>query len=248
MSDRSFDLSADLSAVSAPHLRFSVPLTLRIQRFAQAIADQLETPIIAEQAYRNILAVYAANFYCQCMNLETNLGASLAAWSPALHVLQNYACLSVVGLGEVECCPIAPETDLIELSWEALGRRAAYLAIELNLQEAQAHLIGFLPYPIPRLTQRADWLTLDAFLDAVYPAFLDRVSTSSSYEDGYEDQIEDEGVLEGDRHESEMERSTYSKYGKHSHSRYDLSQRAAEDQSQYRSQPNPDINSFDYDN
>jgi len=52
--------------------------------------------------------------------------------------------LVVKGKGKVECCPVMPGEDFIEISEEVLSDRIGYLFVEINAEMFEAKVLGFL--------------------------------------------------------------------------------------------------------
>src|SRR4028119_1342757 len=95
-------------------LTFTVPLTLEAHRIAQQFHKHQSNPKKAKQVYLNTLAVYAVNFYLNCLGIETAHSAS-DSWNPAMRTLANIADLEVRDLGKLECRPVLPEAKICDV-------------------------------------------------------------------------------------------------------------------------------------
>lgn len=125
-------------------LTFTVPLTLEAHRIAQQFHKHQSNPKKAKQVYLNTLAVYAVNFYLNCLGIETEHSAS-DSWNPAMQTLANIADLEVKGLGKLECRPVLPEAKICDVPPEVMSARIGYVAVRLDQSLTEATLLGFLP-------------------------------------------------------------------------------------------------------
>jgi hypothetical protein len=125
-------------------LTFTVPLTLEAHRIAQEFHKQQSNSKKAKQVYLNTLAVYAVNFYLQCLGIETDLEAS-NSWNPIMQSLANIADLEVKNLGKLECRAVLPEANVCYVPPEVLDARIGYVAVRLDQSLTEAMLLGFLP-------------------------------------------------------------------------------------------------------
>lgn len=94
------------------------------------------------QVYLNTLAVYAVNFYCQCMDVETNLEDS-DSWNSALRSLMDVSDLIVKDWGRLECRPVLPGDRICHVPPESRQDRVGYVVVEINREINQAKLLGF---------------------------------------------------------------------------------------------------------
>ncbi|NEO71769.1 DUF1822 family protein [Moorena sp. SIO3H5] len=123
-------------------LRFSVPLTRDAYQLAETFSREQHEPDKAQQVYLNTLAVYAVNFYCQCIEVETDLKGS-DSWNSVLRSLMDVADLLVKDWGKLECRPVLPGELFCNLPPESQQDRVGYVVVEINEQTNQATLLGF---------------------------------------------------------------------------------------------------------
>ena len=51
--------------------------------------------------------------------------------------------LVVRGKGKVECCPVMPGEDFIEITEEVLSDRIGYVFVEINAEMSEGKVLGF---------------------------------------------------------------------------------------------------------
>ncbi|NET59665.1 MAG: DUF1822 family protein [Symploca sp. SIO2E6] len=130
-----------MTNLTAP-LKFYVPLTKDAYQIAETFRKEQHQPEKAKQVYLNTLAVYAVNFYLQCMEVETSLEAS-DSWNLALRSLMDVADLLVKYWGRLECRPVLPNAKICYLPPETREDRVGYLVVEINEATNLATLLGF---------------------------------------------------------------------------------------------------------
>ncbi|NEP01006.1 MAG: DUF1822 family protein [Symploca sp. SIO2E9] len=123
-------------------LKFSVPLTKEAYQVAEKFSREQHEPDKAEQIYLNTLAVYAVNFYLQCMEVESDLTGS-DSWNLALRSLMDVSDLVVKGWGKLECRPVLPNAQICHVPPESRQERVGYVVVEINQSINQAKLLGF---------------------------------------------------------------------------------------------------------
>jgi hypothetical protein len=123
---------------------FTMPITFKQRQIAEQFQVQHSQPDRQLQIYRNILAVLAVNYYCQCLEIPTDLGNS-ESWNPIIQSLADIADLLLPGIGQLECRPVEWDATVVEISPEVWGNRIAYVIIALNSAYTEAKLLGFLP-------------------------------------------------------------------------------------------------------
>ncbi len=146
-------------------LSFNVPITQTMRLRATEVSQYQGQPDKSKQVYRNILAVLAVDYYCQCMGIETRLSSS-NVWNPAWQALANSADLELANLGRVECCAVALTSGKVAIAKEAQADKIGYLAVALDEASQEAILLGFRERLIGEEEQFAlqDWHDLEAFL------------------------------------------------------------------------------------
>lgn len=123
---------------------FSVPLALTAHGQADRFRRSQKTPQKGKQVYLNTLAVYAVNFYLQCLGFETELEKG-DSWNPSLQTLMDVADLTVKPYGKIECRPVLPQATTLCIPPEVWEGRISYIAVRLNASLREATLLGFLP-------------------------------------------------------------------------------------------------------
>jgi hypothetical protein len=123
---------------------FSVPLALAAHSQADQFRRYQTNPQKGKQVYLNTLAVYAVNFYLQCLGFETELEAS-DSWNPTLQTLMDTADLMLKSYGKIECRPVLPKTNTVCIPPEVWEGRISYFAVGLNESLREATLLGFTP-------------------------------------------------------------------------------------------------------
>lgn len=124
-------------------LRIQVPLTWSAHRRAQQFAQCQTNSQKAKQVYLNTLAIYAVDFHLQCLGFETDLNKSEST-DAIMQMLLDVADLDVKNLGRIECRPVLPNQETVEIPADVWEDRIAYIAVQLNESLTEATLLGFL--------------------------------------------------------------------------------------------------------
>jgi Protein of unknown function (DUF1822) len=122
----------------------TIPLTLKDRDLAQRFKSQQPNSQKADQVYYQTLAILAVNYYCQWLEIETDLD-SPESWNPIIKVLSNSADLTLKNLGKIECLPILPGDNRVQVPPEALTDRIGYIVVQLSDDFRQGNLLGFVP-------------------------------------------------------------------------------------------------------
>lgn len=122
-------------------ITFTVPLSFEAHEIAQQWGKQ-SSPKKFKQVYLNTLAVYAVDYYLRCMGFETDWPVSDSR-NPLMLKLMDVADLYVKQVGKIECCPVLPDADACQISYDAWGDRIGYIAVQLDQSLRQATLLGF---------------------------------------------------------------------------------------------------------
>jgi hypothetical protein len=122
---------------------FTVPLALSAHSQAEKLRRYQSHPQKAKQVYLNTLAVYAVNFYLQCRGFETDWDKSDSC-NPAMQILMNVADLVVKNHGKLECRPVLPNAESVNIPAEVWEERIGYVAVQLSESLREATLLGFL--------------------------------------------------------------------------------------------------------
>ena len=157
-------------------LTFTIPLSFEAHSLAEQYRQQHTQPQKAKQVYLNTLAMYAMDFYCRCMGFETDWETSDTK-NPLMQKFLDVADLNVERfgqlIGKLECRPVLPDAEVLEVPPEAWDDRIAYVAVQLNQSLKQAVVLGFAPsaahqqgiIPLGKLRSLAD-----------FPAYLSEIS------------------------------------------------------------------------
>jgi len=124
-------------------LAITVPLSTANRGQAEAFAQHQSSSAKQDRVYRNTLAVSAVNYYLQLQQFSTDL-ESCNSWSIPNQFCEDAADLMVVGLGKVECRPIASLDEPLSLPPEVWLDRIGYIAVHLNADFTEATLLGFI--------------------------------------------------------------------------------------------------------
>lgn len=148
---------------------FSVPLTSEAYRVAKQFQSQHKNPRKANQVYLNILAVYAVEFYCRCLEIETDIQAS-DSFDLTEQTLMDVADLELTNLGKIECRPVLPDAEYFQIPAETWEERIGYLVVEIDDDSREATLLGFYPQ-VNSLEMVGEKVSLDDILPLL--SFLD---------------------------------------------------------------------------
>lgn len=96
----------------------------------------------AEQVYLNTLAVYAVNYYLQCLGFETDWTQS-DSWDSMMQTFLDVADLVVKNYGKLECRPVLPDAEMVYVPEEVWQGRIGYVAVQLDESLQEATLLGF---------------------------------------------------------------------------------------------------------
>ena len=173
---------------TAEPLTFTVLLSFEAHSLAQQHCRHHIQSEKTKQVYFNTLARYAVDFYCQCMGLETDLETS-NTHNPFIEKFMDVADLNVKRLGKLvgklECRPVLPNADVLEVPPDAWNERIGYVAVQLNQSLKQAILLGFTPsvahqkgiIPLDELRSLSDFPTyLSEFSQVPEPPSLQLVN------------------------------------------------------------------------
>lgn len=157
---------------TAESLTFKVLLSFEAHALAQQHRRQHNQPQKAKQVYLNNLARYAVDFYCRCMGWETELEAS-DSHHPLMQKFMDVADLNVKHLGQLECRPVLPNSEVMKVPPEAWNNRIGYVAVQLNSSLKEAILLGF----VPSVTHHNGIIPLSELRSlADFPAYLSEFS------------------------------------------------------------------------
>ncbi|MDF0554937.1 DUF1822 family protein [Kamptonema sp. UHCC 0994] len=163
-------------------LTFTVPLSFEAHALAQDYCQQQSNPQKAKQVYLNTLAVYATNYYLQCMGFETNWEASDSR-IPLMVKLLDIADLDVNQLGKIECRPVLPDAKSCQIPPDVWQDRIGYVAVQLNQSLKEATLLGFTKTATAEISLN-QLQTLDNFLSYLNQLHAQKVVNFSNWFQG----------------------------------------------------------------
>jgi Protein of unknown function (DUF1822) len=106
------------------------------------ILDRSESLKQDRQIYLNSLALYAADWYLQCLQFETQHDRSEDWW---IQYLSKSAALEICKIGKIECIPVMENSSTVMLSKDVEIDRVGYLFVRLNEALTSAEILGFSP-------------------------------------------------------------------------------------------------------
>ncbi|RUS93603.1 hypothetical protein DSM106972_095930 [Dulcicalothrix desertica PCC 7102] len=142
-------------------LHFQVSLTAQAFHFARQLSGKQKDLDKSRQVYLNTLAVYAVNFYCQYLEVETDLEHS-DSWNSLSHLLLDAADLEITGVGKLECRPVLPGAKTVKIPPSVWNERIGYVVVEIDESSKSATLLGFVKeviteeLPLSKLQSLAD--------------------------------------------------------------------------------------------
>ncbi len=123
-------------------LTFTVPLSWEAHSIAQRCRSDQGFTQNTKRIYLNTLAVYAVDYYLKCLGFKTNLKES-ESQNAITPYFNDVADLLIQSLGKLECRPVLPHEQLLQIPWEARMNRIGYLAVQLSQSLKQAEILGF---------------------------------------------------------------------------------------------------------
>ena len=120
----------------------TIPLSLKDRDLAQRFKNQQPNSQKADQVYYQTLAILAVNYYCQWLEIETDLDSD-DSWNPIIKLLSNSDHLTLKNIGKIECLPILPGDNRVQVPPEALADRIGYIVVQLSDDFRQGNLLGF---------------------------------------------------------------------------------------------------------
>jgi hypothetical protein len=150
-----------------PQLTVTLPLTSSTRDTAAQFAQQQPTSEKAEQVHLNTLAVCAVNDYCQMLGINANLTAG-DSWHPLKRLAANLADLELVDVGRLECRPVGLNDAMCRIPPEVWADRIGYVAVQIDLQNLEATLLGFVPTATAEHLPLTQFGSLDDLIDQVH--------------------------------------------------------------------------------
>lgn len=121
---------------------FSIPLSIEAHEKANQRRQGISNSENGKKAYLNTLAVYAVNYYLDCMGFETKVSNADNS-NPWMLSLIDLADLEVTNIGKIECRPVLPDAEYLEIPTEVRADRVAYVAVQFNQSLKEATILGF---------------------------------------------------------------------------------------------------------
>ncbi|MEG4508300.1 DUF1822 family protein [Microcoleus sp. F6_B4] len=122
---------------------FAVSLELTAHRWAEHLAAQQTSPAKGKRVYLNSLAVFAVSRFLDSMGIETDLQAGDSA-NLALCGLLNATDLVLPGMGNIECLPVLPGEEILNLTGEFREDLIGYVAVQFTERLDAVQLLGFI--------------------------------------------------------------------------------------------------------
>lgn len=118
-----------------------VPLIKEAHHLARRFAAEQTNGAKAEQVYLNTLAVYAVRSYLQWLQIDSELTGD--SWQASMRSLFDVADLVIPQMGKIECRPLRPGEEIMQLSPDRATNCRGYVAVGLDRSLSEAQLWGF---------------------------------------------------------------------------------------------------------
>jgi len=125
-------------------ITFPISLNRKMRDLATTFSQFHQNSHKARQVYLNTLAVLAVDFYCQCMDIETQLNQS-NSWDRTMQSLMDVADLIIDKTGQLECRPVLAGETICYIPTEVWSDRIGYLIVEIAEDTNKAIVLGYLP-------------------------------------------------------------------------------------------------------
>lgn len=152
------------------HETITIPLRAKHRATAEQFAKAATHPDQRDVIYHNTLAILALSDWLHWLQIPHS-HQNCESWDSVIRGFDDVADLAIEEVGRVECRPVFPGADSLEIAPESQADRVGYFAIGLNLQTVdrpEATLIGFIPTSA-LFDQEQIWLSelqsLDDFLE-----------------------------------------------------------------------------------
>ena len=123
---------------------FAIPLAFSAHNFAKENYQGITKASQRKQIYLNSLAVYAVNRYLSYMGFKSDLETSEVT-NFAINKFFNTADLEIKSIGKLECIPVLPGQDKLEIPEGIDDQRVGVVAVNLNQELNEATILGFSP-------------------------------------------------------------------------------------------------------
>jgi len=121
---------------------FTIPLSMEAHEKANQRKKGISNTENAKKIYLNTLASYAVKYYLDCMGFETNCSDADKS-NPWMLSLIDLADLELKNVGKIECRPVLPDAEYLEIPTEVRSHRVAYVAVQFNQSLKEATILGF---------------------------------------------------------------------------------------------------------
>jgi hypothetical protein len=120
----------------------STSLTINLPKHLFATFDDRagNSAEIDRQIHLKSLALYAADWYLQCLQFKTRHDDRADWWIP---YLAQSAPLEIVKVGNLECIPVVNDTMMLTISPDLKDDRIGYLFVRIDDSLTSAEIIGF---------------------------------------------------------------------------------------------------------
>lgn len=149
---------------------FVVPLTQEAYKKAHNFSQKQIEANKAKQVYYNTLAVYAVNFYCQCLDVKTDIENS-DSQNIIWQTLSNVADLKIINIGQLECRYFLPEATHLYIPPEVWFNRIGYVSVRIEEDNFQAILTGFITHADKELISLNQLDNLENIIDYLQPSY-----------------------------------------------------------------------------
>lgn len=122
----------------------TVPLDNEAHDYAKQFAAEQATVAKGKQVYLNTLAVYAVRSYLNWLSIKTALHQS-DCWHPGFRAIFDVADLMLPNIGKLECRPVLPGEETVDIPPEVSENCIGYMAVEFSNKLDRVELLGFLP-------------------------------------------------------------------------------------------------------
>ncbi|WP_017316097.1 DUF1822 family protein [Mastigocladopsis repens] len=147
---------------------FTVPLTSDAYQLAKHYSQGQKDLQKIQQIRLNTLAVYAVNFYCNCLEIETELDNSYN-WNPGSRTLMNVAELQIKDVGKLECLPVLPDAKVCYVPPEVWDDRIGYVMVQIDEEAWEAKLLGFVAKVTKEEFSLSQLGSLEDLIDSLEP-------------------------------------------------------------------------------
>lgn len=149
--------------MNSNQLAFTIPISGEMINIADKLSQQQRNEQKTREVYLNTLALLAVEFFCQCMEIETEFSKSYGLDNVVLS-LMNTASIFIKDKGLLECRPVLPKEQFCDIPPEILSERIGYMVVEIDEIDRQGRILGFVEsvtnekLPLTKLSSLQDFL------------------------------------------------------------------------------------------